>query len=269
MDYLSRESAPFSEALWNKINDTIINSARKHLVGRKFLDIYGPLGAGVSSIVYDKGTAFEEEKDGIVRTANRSFVELPQIYEDFTISWRDIEASEASGVPLDMSSVWAAAQMLANKEDRLIFYGSSHTKTEGLLNAKGVEKINLSNWKEGENAYTDVVSGVLKLQENGIMGSYVLCVSPALYIELQRIQPGTGVIEKDRIASQLSGLYAAPVLKGRSAVLLSAEPQNLDLAIGVDMSAAYLELKDLNHVCRILETAVVRIKRPQSIVVYE
>ena len=62
MDYLSRESAPFSEALWNKINDTIINSARKHLVGRKFLDIYGPLGAGVSSIVYDKGTAFEEEK---------------------------------------------------------------------------------------------------------------------------------------------------------------------------------------------------------------
>lgn len=269
MDYLSREASPFDIKFWNKISSVIIDSARLHLFGRRFLSIYGPLGAGVSNITYDRGNVYEDIKDNIVKTSGRVFAEIPQIFEDFTISWRDIEVSNQVGIPLDTTNVWAAAQRISNTEDSLIFYGDKHTGTEGILTAKGINKIKLSDWKVGENAYTDIVSGVMKLQEYGITGNFILCVSPALNIDLQRIQAGTGVIERDRIKSQLRGLYTVPILKGRQAVLLSAEPQNVDLVIGIDMAAAYLELKDLNHTFRIIETILPRIKRPEAIVVFD
>ena len=53
------------------------------------------------------------------------------------------------------------------------------------------------------------------------------------------------------------------------AALLCAEPQYMDLAVGADLSVGYLEQRDLNHCFRILETAALRIKRPDAIVVFE
>lgn len=269
MDYLARESSPFDEKFWDKITSVVIDSGRLHLFGRRFLNIYGPLGTGILNVAYDKYNTFEDVKDNVVKTFGREYKEIPQIYEDFTINWRDIEGYNHINIPFDTTNIWSATQKLANKEDKIIFYGDKHTSIEGLLNATGVNKIKLSDWKIGENAYTDVVTGVMKLQEYGVSGSYILCVSPALSVDLHRIQKGTGIIEKDRIKSQLKGLFTIPILKGRQAVLLSSEPQYVDLVIGIDMAVAYLELKDLNHSFRILETILPRIKKPESIVVYE
>ena len=36
MDYLSRESAPFSGELWDKIDKAVVDSARRILVGAGF-----------------------------------------------------------------------------------------------------------------------------------------------------------------------------------------------------------------------------------------
>lgn len=49
MDYLARESAPFSPETWEKIDSTVIDNAKKHMVCRRFLNIYGPLGPGAST----------------------------------------------------------------------------------------------------------------------------------------------------------------------------------------------------------------------------
>ena len=43
MDYLSRDSAPFSEEFWGRIDDTIVDSASRILIGRRFLTLYGPV----------------------------------------------------------------------------------------------------------------------------------------------------------------------------------------------------------------------------------
>ena len=42
----------------------------------------------------------------------------------------------------------------------------------------------------------------------------------------------------------------------------------MDLVIGIDMTTAYLELVDLNHHMRVLETVLPRIKRQDAIVVF-
>jgi uncharacterized linocin/CFP29 family protein len=64
-------------------------------------------------------------------------------------------------------------------------------------------------------------------------------------------------------------IYYTKVLGSNKAVLVCAEPQYMDLVIGQDMATAYLETKDLNHVFRIVETILLRIKNKNAVVVFE
>lgn len=269
MDYLARESSIFESAFWDNIDKTVIETASRTLIGRRFLSIYGPLGSGALSVQYDKNDREEVFENGIVKTSGRKSVELPQLYRDFTLLWRDIENNEKNQTPLDLSVVSSAAQNLANGEDELIFYGNKFLDVEGILNSKGVQKLKLSDWAQGENPYKDIVKAINMIMEKGIAGKIVLCLSRGLYFDLQRIQAGTGMTEAQRIKSMIGGLFNVSVIKEKKAAVICAEPQYIDLAIGVDMASAYLEQKDLNHSFRIMETILPRIKEPNAIVVLE
>lgn len=267
MDY--RDGAPFSEGFWKNMDEAVVNMASCHMTGRRFLTIFGPLGPGAQSINIDSSTKQEEQKDGMVRTSGRDFVEIPQIYADFTLLWRDLESYERNGYPTDLSAAQMAAETCARKEDELIFHGSSFLGVEGLLNVKGANKQTLSNWGEGENAFTDVAKAVTLLSSKGMHGRYALVVSPDLYLMMQRIQPGTGVMEIDRVKALVdSRLFKSSILGTKKAVLVCAEPQYMDLVIGQDMITGYLEMVDFNHHFRILETVLPRIKRRDAVVVF-
>lgn len=269
MDYLARESSPFEESFWQNIDKVVVETASRTLIGRRFLSIYGPLGAGAISVQYDKSDREEVFEDGFVKTSGRKSVELPQIYQDFTLLWIDLENNISNKLPLDLSIVSQAAQTLANKEDNLIFNGNDFLELKGILNAEGAQKLQISDWGQGENPYTDIVKAINMIREKGIVGRFVLCLSQSLYFDLQRIQQGTGMTEAQRISSMIGNLYNVPVIKGKKAALICAEPQYMDLAVGIDMSTAYLEQKDLNHSFRIMETIIPRIKDSNAIVVLE
>ena len=182
---------------------------------------------------------------------------------------KDIENNEKNKLPLDLSVVSFAAQNLANIEDNLIFYGNEFLSVEGILNAKGTQKLKLSDWGAGENPYKDIVKAINMITEKGIVGKITLCLSRGLYFDLQRIQQGTGMTEAQRISSMIGNLFNVSVIKDKKASVICAEPQYIDLAIGIDMATAYLEQKDLNHSFRIMETVLPRIKEPNAIVVLE
>ena len=78
------------------------------------------------------------------------------------------------------------------------------------------------------------------------------------------------MLELDRIARLVDGrVYTAGAFGANKAVLVCAEPQYMDLAVGADLNVGYLELKDFNHAFRILETVALRIKEPKAIVNFE
>lgn len=271
MTYLSREASTFPDSLWDAIDSAVIESARKALVGRRFLHIFGPLGVGVNYINIDDADEIDEvDKDGIITTKGRRFVEIPVIYDDFTLLARDLENSWKTGFPVDLSKAMASAEACALKEDRLIFFGDSELGYEGLLTAQGTNRIAKKDWSQGENAFTDIAHGIEVLLENGMYGQYALVLSLDLYTQLQRLQPGTGVLEIDRISRLVDGrIFKSPLLGKGKAILLCMDKRNMDLVIGQDMAAAYLEQKDLNHVFRVLESVLLRIKRKKAIVIFE
>lgn len=271
MSYLSRESFPLPEELWGQIDAAVVKAARRVLVGRRFLHVFGPLGVGVESIAVDDADAVQEvEKDGLITTSGRTFAEIPAIFEDFTLLARDLASAEKSDLPADLSKAAKAAETCALKEDKLIFFGNKELGYDGLLTAPGAKKIAKKNWSAGEDAFADIAAGISYLTEKGFTGAYALAVSPDLYMQMQRIQPGTGLLEIDRVAKLLDGhVYQARALGKGQAVLTASDEENMDLVVGQDMATAYLEQKDLNHSFRVLETVLPRFKRKQAIVVFE
>lgn len=272
MDYLSRDAAPLTPELWNKIDDTVVKTASRLLVGRRFISLYGPLGAQAFSVQVDDALqrGAIEEDGPVQKTGGRVYKELPLVYSDATLSWRELEHSLANGLPIDLSAVADAAAQCARKEDELIFFGSKALGYEGLFTAPAATHFARSDWKAGENPYADVAKGMALFNEKGLWGRLALVVSPDLYAELMRLQPGTGKMELERLNAMLDGnVFRSPFLGSGKALLVSCDAQYMDLAVGQDIAAAYLETKDLNHSLRILETALLRIKRADAIIVFD
>lgn len=270
MDYLAREGAPLSSDIWEKIDAVVIDNAKKHLVCRRFLSLYGPLGAGTYAVAVDSADKDEEFANGMGRITGRRMVELPQLYQDFALLWRDMEDAQKQGYPLDLSAAAAAAQRSAKQEDDLILFGNQALGAEGLLNTTGAFKIKRGDWSQGEDAYKDVAHGISYLSSNSMLGRYALVLSPEIYLQLQRLQPNVGLLELDRIAKLVDGrVYPAGSYGAGKAALVCAEPQYMDLAVGADLSVGYLEQKEFNHYFRIMETAALRVKQPKAIVIFE
>jgi uncharacterized linocin/CFP29 family protein len=271
MSYLSRENSNLPTELWDEIDSTVVNTARNVLVSRRFLPIFGPLGIGTGSIQVDDSEALDEvSDDGFIITKGRKYVEIPTLYDDFTLFSKDLENSRKFGYPVDLSKVATSAENCSRKEDLFLFFGNTTYGYEGLLTASGINKIKRTDWSSGENAFSDIVSALQIFSEKGIYGTYALTLSPDLYMQLQRIQQGTGLLEIDRINKLLNGnVFSASVLGTGKAVLVCPEARNMDLVIGQDLSTAYLEQKDLNHSFRVLESTLLRIKRKQAITVFE
>ncbi len=271
MSYLSRESSSLSNELWSQIDSTVVKSARSVLTGRRFLHLVGPLGAGTQAVPVDDADSLKETDAGGLKTVSgRKFIQLPILYEDFKLLARDLESADQSGLPVDLSKAARAAQNCALKEDKLIFFGKPEFGYDGLLTVEGARKIPKKDWSTGENAFTDIASGITYFAEAGINPPYALAVSPDLYLQMERLQPGTGLLEIDRVSKMLDGhLYLARALGQKKAVLAGCDAINMDLVVGQDMAAAYLEQTDMNHSLRVVESVLLRIKRKEAVAVFE
>lgn len=50
MDHLNRKQAPFGPVIWEVIDAAAVGAARERLIGRRFLDVEGPYGPGLTTI---------------------------------------------------------------------------------------------------------------------------------------------------------------------------------------------------------------------------
>lgn len=267
---------PLSESEWERLTETVVHTAKHHLVGRRFIEIHGPLGAGVQSIPND---IFQDVSQGTIDLtgeahneshSRRVHLSIPLIYKDFTLNWRDIELARTMNAPLDVSPASNAAQFCAMREDDLIFNGHKEYDLPGLLNVQGRLTHIRRDWSKSGNAFQDIVDATSKLLQSGHSGPYALILSPDLYALLHRVHTGTNVLEIEHIQRLITaGVYQSPMIRDEVGVIVNTGRSNLDLAVGEDFNIAYLGAEQMNHPFRVYETVTIRIKRPASICTLE
>jgi uncharacterized linocin/CFP29 family protein len=278
MDFLLRDQAPLSAQQWQALDATVTETARRELVGRRFIPVYGPLGAGVQAVPDDRFAGADEgavdllgnAENASVRLSVRRYLPIPIIYKDFVIPWRDLEQAQQSGTPLDTAAAAAAASGLARAEDNLIVNGNEALGLPGLRTVEGNQRLELGDWTEAGDAFNAAVRAMEALVRAGFYTSYTLLTGPVLYSYLNRMFDTSGVLIIEQVEKLLrGGVYQSPVVPDGVALVVANGAENVDLAIAMDVHVAYLTADNLNHLLRVLETAVLRIKRPASIAVLE
>lgn len=261
-----------------RLTATIIDVARRSLVARRFMDLYGPLGAGVQAVPHDEYTGVSkgaldllgEQETQPVFTDVRRFRTIPILYKDFLLHWRDVEASRSHTMPLDVSAAAGAAALCAQKEDELVFYGDAKLGVEGLLTATGRHISPLNDWSLPGTGFSNVVDATERLQRAGHFGPYAVVLSPRLFALLHRIYEKTGVLEIQNLRDLVGGgVHPSNQIRGDLGVVVSMGAENLDLAVALDMTVAYLGPSRMNHPFRVLEALLPRIKHADAICTME
>jgi uncharacterized linocin/CFP29 family protein len=275
-DFLSHNEAPISDAQWDAIDKTVIDVAQRQLVGRRFLNILGPLGAGVQWITQDRlegvGVGhidtLGETTYQTVETSQRSHLPIPLIYKDFVLYWRDVETSKHFGTPLDLSAAAGAASECARAEDEMIFHGVKSLNIPGLLTVEGRQTLPQTNWDETGGIFNDVIKATEQLARTGFYAPYAMVVPPHWYSRLHRTINSHGMLEIEHIRQIITnGVFFSSVLPENQLMIVSTGVQNFDLAVAQDFKTAYLGAQNMNHPFRVLASLVLRIKRPGAICV--
>lgn len=274
MDKLRRfPDSPLSESQWKDMDEIVVEMAKRQLIGRRFIDIYGPLGEGVQTVsndVYDEtyegGISLRGDTLQLSQPTRRVNLSMPLLYKDFVLYWRDVEQAKTLGMPVDFSAAANAAAQCARMEDNLIFNGLGQFDLPGLMNVKGRLTHIRGDWMESGNAFADVVEAINKLQQMGHTGPYAMALSPELYSLLHRVHKGTNVLEIEHVRELVKdGVFQTPAIKGKAGVIVATGRHNLDLAVAEDFDTAFLGDEQMNHLFRVYESVVLRIKRPTAI----
>lgn len=277
-DFLQRDQAPLSADQWSALDQTVTNTARSILVGRRIMSLVGPFGPGIEALPSDTlgGTTTAEvdllgnNDSEAVAIESRRYLPLPLIYKDFWIHWRDLEASAQLGVPLDTGKAAAAAAACARAEDALILAGDPALGIFGLCTVPNHQSLPMGDWAQEGQAFTVVVNAVRLLTDQGFSGPYALVLSPGLYARLNRIFDNTGVLEIEQVEKLARrGVFPTSVLQEPAALLVDSGAQNMDIAVAVDLSTAFVESTNLNQRFRALESLAPRIRRPEAICTFE
>lgn len=273
-DFMSREGSPLTEGEWKAIDEAVEGAARAALVGRRFLPLAGPLGAGLVSVPVERARAggatvsLGGEGGGeAVVGAGRHDLPVPVISCDFRLEWRDLELVRRQELPLETARASLAALEVARAEDRLVFFGSAELGVPGLLTVPGRTQVARGDWNQPGGGYAAVLAGVEKLMARGFPGPFTLVVGPADFGRLNRVLEGTPLLELDRVEKLVRGEVLVSPLLTDQALLVWPRSEVVDLVVGQDVATLYLESSGLVHYFRVMEAVVPRIKMPEAICV--
>lgn len=274
MEFLHREEAPLSPSQWNELDNVVINTAKNHLVGRRFIEITISADPAIQSIPYDiiseteNGACglFESNECDIVKVKERKFLPIPQIYKDFKIHWRDIETSKKLGLPLDFSIAAAAAREVAVAEDKFIFNGDTSLGYPGILNIEGRNDIKKEDFSKEGGIFETAVKCIETLNSKGFNSNLVFILNPKDYSKAFRLFGNSGVLEINQIKELFDfGVFSTYAVPEGTAVALSTGIENMDLFVAQDIITAYIAYDNMEHYFRVFELIAFRIKNPQSI----
>ena len=261
MEYLNRRMAPFGEDIWKRIDAAAINAARDVLTGRRFLEVDGPYGVGLTSVEVGHDDFCRQPTPEEAGAVMGRAISVPMLGKELRLSIRRVAAYQEMGQPLNLTPVEDAAEAVARREEEFIYYGQSDFRLQGLLTAEGRAHHEGGDWGNIDQALEDVLAAVNALDARGFRGPYALALSPSLYNGLFRRYAGTDMLQLEHLRRLCQrGVYKAPI---EGCVLI--DPRVGKLIVGQDLMAGYIGQNGVHYQLYLSESVVLRLDEPRAI----
>ncbi|WP_375789396.1 family 1 encapsulin nanocompartment shell protein [Bradyrhizobium sp. Pha-3] len=235
MNNLHRQLAPISDAAWAQIEEEASRTLRRHLAGRRVVDVPEAKGGGFSAV--GTGHVKQLSAPGEGMTAQQREVRaLVELRVPFQLSRQQIDDVERGALDADWAPVKDAARRIAFAEDRAIFDGYPTAGIEGIREASSNAALILpANAKAYPSAVARAVS---ELRLAGCNGPYALVLGAEAYTAASGgSDEGYPVFHHvERIVD--GGVFWAPAISG--AFVLTTRGGDFELDIGQDLSIGYL-----------------------------
>jgi len=261
MAELDRLPSPLPTEIWDALDETAVEAARTRLTARRFLDIEGPFGLGLTAIEVGDDNPLPDADPAAADLALGQAVGVPIIRRSFALSTRRVAAYLENGQPLDLSPVENAAEAVADREEDLIYHGQPAFHLAGLLTHPERQTLAGGDWQDLSRALGDVLAAVTKLDDAGFRGPYALALAPPLYNGLFRLYPGSDVQQLDHLKGLCAlGIYKAPIQGGAL-----IDPRVGVLIVGQDRRTGYGSQDGIHYRLFMTETLVLRIDDPAAV----
>jgi uncharacterized linocin/CFP29 family protein len=120
----NREKLPWSQEIWNRIDQAVHSECQRTKVARRFLPLYGPVAAGQTTVHSDtvvvNGQSIGVQSIGVDETATTPLVETSA---DIVLTAQQVDREEELMTAVTLAT--RAANLLAQAEDVLIFQGQA------------------------------------------------------------------------------------------------------------------------------------------------
>lgn len=239
MNNLHRELAPISDAAWDQIEDEATRTLKRHLAGRRVVDVRGPNGIEFSAVGtgHLSGAESSVEAVGARLRDVRPVVELRAAFE---LDRQAIDDVERGAEDSDWQAIKDAARQIAYAEDRAIFDGFAAGQITGIRQGTSNPILTLP---QDARAYPNAIAQALsRLRLVGVNGPYALVLSADAYtLVSETVDNGYPVIE--HLRRLIDGdIIWAPAIEG--AFVLSTRGGDFALHLGQDVSIGYLSHTD-------------------------
>ncbi|MDT8405148.1 family 1 encapsulin nanocompartment shell protein [Sulfuriflexus sp.] len=263
MDNLNREQAPFPDFIWERIDAAAVDAARALLTGRRFLEVEGPFGPGLTALELgaddycrDPG---EREAGAIVSKA----ISVPMLRKSCRLSARRLAAYLDKEMPLSLADVEDAAEAVARREEEFIYFGQTDFGLEGLLNAKGRNKVKATDWSGLDKALNNVLAAITTLDNAGFHGPYSLALPPTQYNNLFRHYEHTDLLQIEHLKSLCTlGVYKAAVN-----MPVAVDSHAGSIVLGQDLRVGYAGSDGIHYQLFVCESMVLRLDQPDAVCV--
>jgi uncharacterized linocin/CFP29 family protein len=261
MSYLNRQQASFGEDVWRLIDEAAVKAARQRLTGRRFLDVEGPYGPGLTTVeVGNDGYCRQPGPDEAGAVIGRA-ISVPMLRKSFKFSIRRLAAHIEMGQPLNVAPVEDAAEAVADREEETVYKGVPEFGLAGLLTAEGRNHHDGGDWSNLDQVLSDVIASVTRLDDEGFRGPYALALSPGLYNGLFRHYPGTNLLQLEHLRRLFArGIHKASIEGG-----VVVDPRVGPLLIGQDLSAGFINQDGIHYELYLSESIVLRLDDARAV----
>src|SRR5260370_10324979 len=90
MDNLHRELAPISDEAWAQIEQEAARTFKRHLAGRRLVDVHGPAGEGFSAVGTGRVRDIDPPGEGVI-ARQRQVAPIVELRAPFSLSREEID----------------------------------------------------------------------------------------------------------------------------------------------------------------------------------